>query len=326
MEKILTVTLNPALDLTTSVERLEAHAKLRCAPPHYDPGGGGVNVSRAIRELGGESCAFIALAGATGEHFRRLLDEEGITYEAWSGHGETRMTFQVGVRSDDVQYRFVLPGPEQSPKDDAALLDALASLITTGGYRYVVASGSLPPGISPDFYARLAAIARERGARLILDTSGPAFEATLPETPFVVKPDRFVARQLLRGGELDEATARDLAADILARRGAEIVIITLGGDGALIATAEAAFRARPPKVDIVSAVGAGDSFIGALTFGLANGWPIEDASRYGVAAAASAVTTEATALLRREQTNRFFEETAGHIDWLPKTVREQESL
>ena len=125
VQPVLTITLNPALDLTTSVGRLEPRQKLRCEPPRYDPGGGGINVSRAIRKLGGDSLAFVALGGATGAQLRALLDEEGVAYTIYDSRGETRISFTVVDRSSDRPYRFVLPGPEQSGEEDR-LLAALA--------------------------------------------------------------------------------------------------------------------------------------------------------------------------------------------------------
>ncbi len=314
MTPILTVTLNPALDVATSVDALEPQRKLRCAPPRYEPGGGGVNVSRAIKELGGDSRAFVVLAGATGERYARLLDEIGLEYRAWQGPDETRTTFHVTERSSGRLYRFVLPGPEHAPDEEPRLAEAVRAEIAATGCRFVVASGSAPPGLAPEVFAKIAAAARDANAKLVLDTSGPAFAAALAERPFLVRADRYEAEAMLGGAELTEEAARDLAEDLLARKAAEVVIITFGSEGALVATDGAGWRIRPPEVEVVSSVGAGDSFIGALALGLARGWPLEDAGRYGVAAAASAVTTEATQLCRRHQTDSFFGEIAGAVE------------
>lgn len=316
VQPVLTITLNPALDLTTSVGRLEPRQKLRCEPPRYDPGGGGINVSRAIRKLGGDSLAFVALGGATGAQLRALLDEEGVAYTIYDSRGETRISFTVVDRSSDRPYRFVLPGPEQSGEEDR-LLAALADCIGANGFRYIVyivASGSLPPGLAPEFWARLAGRVDAAGARFMLDTSGPALEAAGRSGLFLIKPNREEAQALLgdRAGapESDAELARALAEQGIA----EIVVLTLGRDGAIVAAGDRRFRLRSPDVEVRSTVGAGDSFLAALTLGLARDWSLEDSCRYGIAAAASTVTTEGTELCERAQTERFFEESVGTVE------------
>lgn len=307
---ILTVTLNPALDVTTTTARLLPQRKLRCDPPSYDAGGGGVNVSRAIKELGGESLAFIALGGATGEHYRLLVEAAGIESTIWPVPGETRTSMTVMEAETGLHYRFVLPGPPQSPDDGEQLLAGLSQILGTR-FRYVVASGSLPPGIAPDFYGRLADLARGHGAALILDTHGEALRATIAFRPFLIRLNHFEAQELV-GGAAD-AAAHLLAADLIARAAAEVVIITVGDQGAIVRTADSEIQIRPPKVAVRSTVGAGDSFVAALTLGLSRGWPLAEAARYGVAAAASAVTSEATDLCSVDAVNRYFAEIGGHL-------------
>jgi 6-phosphofructokinase 2 len=310
---ILTVTLNPALDVTTSTNKLFPQQKLRCDPPVYDAGGGGVNVSRAIRELRGDSVAFIALAGATGEHYRRLVAESGIVNEVWSGQGETRSSMTVMEKDTGLHYRFVLPGPPQPADEDARILARLDELLATG-FRFVVGSGSLPPGIPADFYGRLASLARRHGSRLILDTHGDALRAAIAHRPYLIRLNHLEAQELI-GGEAS-AAALELAVRLVAGEAAEVVIITLGGDGAIVRSKDEAFEVRPPKVAVRSAVGAGDSFVGALTFGLSRDWPLAEAARYGAAAAASAVTGEATDLCKRADVNRYFAEIGGRTELL----------
>jgi 6-phosphofructokinase 2 len=308
MEPILTITLNPSLDLTTSVEQLMAHQKLRCDPPRYDPGGGGINVSRAINELGGQSCAYVALAGETGRHLYGLLEDTGISVERRELRGETRSTFQVMENSTGKQYRFVLPGPDQTAELGETLLDDLVKYVRTTKFSFVVASGSLPPGFAEDFYAKLVARMREMDVKIIVDTSGAALKAVLAARPFLIKPDRYEAQSLLGLTRDGSMSADDLVEHLINQQAAEVAIVTLGSEGAVIATADMKLHIRPPKVEVRSAVGAGDSFIGALTLALASGWSLEDSAQYAVAAAASAVTTEASALCRRSQTDNFLKQ------------------
>jgi 6-phosphofructokinase 2 len=303
---ILTVTLNPAVDVTTAVSALKAEAKLRCETPRYEPGGGGINVSRVIQTLGGASTALVAVGGATGDQMRALLVEAGIDAIFLEARGMTRQSFAVHDLAAGEQFRFVLPGPEQDQAFTKKTLETLARMLAVGDYGYVVASGSLPPGLADDFYADIARIVRRNKARLILDTSGPALLSSLTSDVFLVKPDQVEAQALAREMGLDPDDLDGLAHALVKRRGVEVAIITLGPDGALLATKDQAVQFRPPKVKVVSKVGAGDSFIGALSFALASGWPVERACAYGVAAAAAAVTTGGTELARQKDVERLF--------------------
>lgn len=306
---ILTVTLNPALDVTTATGRLVPQQKLRCATPRYDAGGGGANVSRAIRALGGESRAFVALGGATGAHYRQVLEAAGVDYDPWPLPGETRTSLTVMESATGLHYRFVLPGPTQLAEEGERILAALSAIIAKG-FRYVVGSGSLPPGIAADFYGRLADLARGNGAALILDTHGDALRGALAHRPYLIRLNHQEAQELVAGAS-PAAAAHTLADDLVGRGVAEVVIIALGEDGALVRGPAGTTTIRPPHVAVRSAVGAGDSFVGALALGLSRGWPLEQAARYGVAAASSAVTGEATELCRLDQTNQYFAEIGG---------------
>jgi 6-phosphofructokinase 2 len=323
MQPVLTITLNPALDVTTSVEKMTPRGKLRCEAPRYDPAGGGINVSRAIKELGGESRAFVALAGTMGQRLHRMLDKAGIDSETWDLHGETRMSLNVWDKSVVQQYRFILPGPEQTAETGEAVLAALTHYIHFGGYRFVVASGSLPPGFPDDFYGEFVRRTRGMDVKVILDTSGPPLKAALSASPFLIKPDTQEARYLLESEDVTPDSAEKLALDLSDKWGPEVVIVTVGSEGAIVVTPDKRLRIRPPKVEMRSTVGAGDSFIAAVTFALANDWSLEDACRYGVAAAASAVTTEATELCRRADTDRYFEEMSGKADILDRNEGRQ---
>lgn len=303
MLPILTVTLNPALDMTTHVDALKPRQKLRCNEPVTHAGGGGINVSRAIKELGGESRAFVALGGHTGARFAALLKRTGIPAETWALTGETRSSLTVMEDASGLPYRFVLPGPAVSPGEADAILKRLEHMIAHFK-GYVVASGSLPPGVPVDFYGRLAACTRSLGARFVIDTHGEALRAAARERPFLIRLNHLEAQELV-GGDADRA-AHSLARDLVEGGFAEVAIVALGDRGAILSTVQGQTEIRPPLVKMKSGVGAGDSFVGALVFALASGWSLENAARYGVAAAASAVTTEATELCRREDVDAFY--------------------
>lgn len=304
--RILTITLNPAIDVTTAVPALAPEIKLRCAPPRLNPGGGGINISRVVKELGGASTALVAVAGATGALMKELLAKSGLDILYLPAAGLTRQSLAVHERASGRQYRFVLPGPTQPPEFATEALAMVSRLIAANGYGYVVASGSLPPGVPEDFYGRLSDVVAAAGARLILDTSGPALKAALGRGVFLVKPDHTEAKALGEAYGMTTEDPESLARQILSRGDAEAVIVTLGAEGALLASRSGVVRARAPKVEVVSAVGAGDSFIAALCVALARDWPLERAFAYGVAAAAAAVLTEATELARKADVERLY--------------------
>jgi 6-phosphofructokinase 2 len=200
-------------------------------------------------------------------------------------------------------FRFVLPGPTISPAEATAILARLERMIARYS-GFVVASGSLPPGVPDHFYAALAARIQVLGAKLILDTHGAPLRAAASERPFLIRLNHIEAQELV-GGDADRA-AHSLARELVEDNYAEVAIVSLGERGTILSTATGQTEIRPPKVEMKSGVGAGDSFVGALVFALANGWTVEEAARYGVAAAASAVTTDATELCRRADANAFY--------------------
>jgi len=311
MSSILTVTVNPSLDITTSTAKLEPQRKLRCGPPVMDAGGGGANVSRAIKELGGESRAFIGVGGTTGRQFAELLRLAGVEAIEFPLAGETRSSMTVMEEASGLHYRFVLPGPDQPPQTGDQILAKLGSIIDDD-VRYVVASGSLLPGLRSDFYARLGDIVRWKGAKLIVDTHGEALREALPGLPYLIRLNEIEARQLAHETERD-ATIAELARSLVSRHVAEVVVVGLGEEGSLVTTRDGQFSIAPPKVSVRSMVGAGDSYVAALTLALSRGWSLEAANRYGVAAAASAVTREATELCHGVGTEELFKLTGKPV-------------
>ena len=308
MLPILTVTLNPALDVTTSVDRLLPQQKLRCSEPRRDPGGGGINVSRAIAELGGRSRAFVAVGGSTGAQMQQLLAQSGFTSEFWWLEQETRFSMTVMEEETGLHYRFVMPGPTLPAGEDKRLLVRLGEMIAEAP-GYVVGSGSLPPGLPDAFYADMVRLARRNGSKFIVDTHGPALRAAADARPYLVRLNHLEAQELL-GGDADVA-AHKLARALVRQGLAEIAIVTLGDKGAIVASHDEEFELAPPHVTVRSSVGAGDSFVAALTLGLAREWPLKEAARFAVAAAASAVTSEATELCKRPDVERHYREIGG---------------
>jgi 6-phosphofructokinase 2 len=310
MPAILTVTLNPTVDLSTSAPSVVPGLKLRCSTPQVDPGGGGINVSRAIKLLGGRSTALVAIGGASGARLLELLTQEGIATIGFQGPGETRLSLSVTDAGTNDQYRFVLPGPDWSERDVARAIDTLDQ--ATGSDTLVVLSGSQPPGVAKNFPAILAEHVSERAARLIVDTSGPAL-FNLVEAPHgaihVLRMDGEEAEELAGRPLPRPEDSADFATGLVTKGVAAIVIVARGADGSVLASAEGRWHAASPAVKVVSKVGAGDSFVGAFTLGLARGQALPECLRFGVAAASSAVTTEATRLCDRKMTETLMAES-----------------
>jgi 6-phosphofructokinase 2 len=308
MKAIVTLTMNPALDVSTAVARVVSTHKLRCGPARVDPGGGGVNVARVVHRLGGEARALYAAGGPTGHAYRQLVEAEGASGVAIAIEGSTRQDFTVDETESGEQYRFVLQGPKLAEPEWRRCLEVLAEHVAPGSL--VVASGSLPPGVPDDFYGRVARLVREREAHCVLDTSGEALRLALAEGVWLVKPNRRELRGLT-GADLETPEEQERAARALVEGGqAEIVALTLGADGALLAWSGGALRLPAPEVEMQSAVGAGDSFVGAMVLALARGRALEEAFRYACAAGAAALLTPATELCRREDVERLERELA----------------
>ena len=306
MTDIATITINPAIDIFVNVGRVEPTKKLRCSAPKRDPGGGGINVARVAHRLGSSVVAIYPTGGAIGKLLQRLVEREGIDSVTTPSHVETRENFTAYEEASGEQYRFVLPGSALHRAEWEACLDKLATLPKRP--KIVVASGSIPPGVPEDFFARVARQAKAFGAKMVLDTSGPALNVALEEGVTLIKPNlgelgEFVGQPLAREQDRIAACRR-----LVAEKRTEAVALTLGDDGALLVTADGAWRSAPLRVEVVSAVGAGDSFLGGMVSALAEGERLEHAFRVGVAAGSAAVMTPGTELCREEDVRRLLGE------------------
>ncbi|MCV2880442.1 1-phosphofructokinase family hexose kinase [Actibacterium sp. XHP0104] len=301
---ILTVTLNPALDLSASAPAVTPGPKLRCTAPRTDPGGGGINVSRVITELGGSSRALVALGGPTGARLGHLLAHAGIDTITIPVDGDTRESLSVTDEATGGQYRFVLPGPQWDVAEAEGALATLAQAVTPGAL--VVLSGSLPPGLTPDYQDRLIATVTGAGGKLLADTSGAALTHLAEGTGlWVLRMDQHEAEELVGLPLPERSHSAGFAADLVAHGAARAVIIARGADGAVLATADTQLHVAAAQVPVLSKVGAGDSFMGALTLALARGADWAEALQWGSAAASAAVMTEATELCHLADVKRL---------------------
>lgn len=304
MPEIVTITMNPAVDISAATERVVPIRKNRCGDQRRDPGGGGINVARVITRLGGQCHAVYPAGGSPGTLLHRLLDEEGVLSLPVAVAGDTRENFTVLERSSGRQFRFVLPGTRLKAAEWRAILDRLKGLL--GDASHVVASGSLPPGAPVDFYARVARMVRAAGARLVLDSSGDALRRALDEGVFLCKPN-LNELQDLTGRRLSRPAAWEAAAaEIVAAGQAEVVTLTLGEAGAFLAARDLRLRAAGIAVEVDSAVGAGDSFLAAMIWQLAKGADLERAFGHGVAAGTAALLSPGTELCRKRDVEKLY--------------------
>ncbi len=320
MKNVLTVTMNPAVDISVELDQVIADRKLRCRNLRKEPGGGGINVSRVIQILGGKSTAFFLAGGATGRELDSLLRSSGIIDQSLEVAGESRGNLTALETSSGRQYRFVLPGPEIGGEDCDRLLDKIPSLQPRPDY--LVASGSLPRGAPDDFFARLARLGAELKARVVVDTSGDPLCRAAREGVYLLKPNLNELKQLAEK-DIDSEEAQAEAAHCLIESGrVEVVVVSMGGSGALLVTKKESRRIRAPVVPIKSRVGAGDSMVGAIVLSLAEDKSLFEAVCRGVAAGAAAVMTPGTELCRKEDADRLYQkllkDPGGKVEYFPE--------
>lgn len=304
MTNIVTLMLNPALDLSFSVGRLVPTRKLRCSDVRRDPGGGGINVARVIRRLGSDCTAMYLAGGRAGRTLKALLNAEHVRVDCVPIVEETRENVAVRETATGHEFRFIAPGPHISSIEAQAFFDRLTSLEPAP--HFLVASGSLPPGIPIDFYARIARAARTRGTHFVLDTSGEALAAALEEGVYAIKPSIDELRELSGEPLREPAEWGEAAHRIVGRGYARMVLLTLGERGALMATDAGIECVDGLQVPVVSAVGAGDSFLAAFVWAIDRGIPAGEALRYGVAAGTSAVLRAGTVLAQPDEIERYY--------------------
>lgn len=304
MKTIVTLTLNPAIDKSSSVDHVVAERKLYCKTPRFEPGGGAVNVSRAIKKLDGQSLLLYPAGDLTGKRLQELLDEENLNHRPFPIAGVIRENLIILEESTGQQYRFGMPGPRLSREEQELFIRELTSMEPPPDY--VVASGSLPPAVPPDFYARVAHFGKKRGAKVIIDVSGEALNAALREGVFLIKPNIREFRELA-GKEIKEESQIMAAARKMVEDGrCEVLVISLGAAGALVVSERHTEHILPPTVPIVSKVGAGDSMVAGIVLSLARGNSLRESVIFGVASGTAAVMTPGTELCRREDVERLY--------------------
>ena len=324
---IITLTANPALDIYSKTEKLEPNDKLRCEKPIIDPGGGGINVSRVIKRLGGESTAVYARGGHTGDLFSDLLKKEGIKEDSLIVQRDLRQNFAVTETSTGNLYRFGFPGAKLEEFEYEALLERVDKCKRGS---FLVASGSLPPGAPPDFYARAAARANNCGLKFVLDTSGSSYKGVLNEGAYLLKPNKKELQDITGEDAESREQQEKILLHILDRYPVKIIVLSLGEDGALLATNGRVKHYPAPQVEHVSSIGAGDSMVAGMVFSLSTGQPVEKAILYGLACGSATIKSPGTELLQKEDVeflyDKLLKESSGKEYSNTKKGREPKEL
>lgn len=301
---IVTLTMNPSIDVSARTRTITANRKLRCTAPHYEPRGGGINVAVAMKELGNKATAIFPCGGPPGESLQQLLQSHDIDFLSIPIEGWTRSNLAVYEKETEDQYRFLMPGPEMSGKEIQACLDQVDAVEPAP--TYLIVSGSLPPGVPSAFMKEIAALAHAKQTKLIVDTSGEALAVAVHEGVYVLKPNINELCMLSGKQELSESDQEDALKGLIENKSCNVAVLSLGAAGVLLATQDQMVRLRAPSVPIQSRVGAGDSSIAGMVTGLCRGYDIRDAVLYGVAAGSAAVMTPGSQLCRRDDVERLW--------------------
>ncbi len=299
---ILTVTLNPCIDKSSTVQKLKPESKLRCTEIVNEPGGGGINVSKALKKLGAASMALFPAGGNNGNMLCSLLDAEGIPFHAVDTKVETRENWIVLETGENNQYRFTFPGRQVQETTIHTLIDHIRSFSPT----YVVASGSLPPGLPDHFYGLIVKNATAVGAKCIIDTSGIALEALKGKGAYLIKPNIGELCNLLQVSSLTHEEVSAAAQQIITDGYAQIVAVSMGPEGAWLITKDEKHFAVAPQVEKRSTVGAGDSMVAGITYMLQQNRPLQQAIAFGVACGSAATMNEGTQLFKKEDAERLY--------------------
>ncbi|QIX62240.1 1-phosphofructokinase family hexose kinase [Hymenobacter lutimineralis] len=305
MASIVTLTLNPTVDKSTTADQIIPDQKLRCAAPKFEPGGGGINVSRALKRLGADSVAVFPVGGPSGQLLRELLTQEQIQQQPVETVSRTRENFIVVDARTGQQYRFGMPGTELSEQEQQQVLTTLRNLPTVPDF--LVISGSLPPGVEPEFLVRIVRAAKQMGIKVVVDTSGPALHRVLEEGVYLAKPNVGELSKMAGVEELDNEAVAETAQRLVREGKAEILVVSLGPQGACVVTRDSTHHVPAPAVKKRSTVGAGDSMVAGLVYGLSTGLSVRETARLGVACGTAATMNPGTELFRKADVDKLYQ-------------------
>lgn len=299
---IITITLNPCIDKSSVVPVMKPESKLRCTDVVHEAGGGGINVSKALKKLDVPSVALFPAGGHNGNMLCSLLKESGILFHAVDSKVETRENWIVLEESTNHQFRFTFPGREVIEQTIITLVDHIRSFSPT----YIVASGSLPPGLPDYFYGLIVKTAAAVGAKCIVDTSGPALQALKGKKAYMIKPNIGELCRMLNIERLEKNEVDDAAKQIIRDGFAQVVVVSMGPDGAWLVSEEEEHFVSSPPVEKKSTVGAGDSMVAGITYALQKGANLKEALQWGISCGSAATMNPGTNLFKKEDAEKLF--------------------
>ncbi len=317
MNNIITLTVNPVIDKTTTVDGMEPNRKLRCTAPIYFPGGGGINVSRALQNLGGRSTALYLAGGASGVHMKGLMEVRGIEQIVVSQEGRTRENLSVTDTKHKLQYRFGVPGAFVKESEWKESLRLIETQVNDGDY--IVASGKLPPGVPTTYFAQVAAIANKKKALLILDTKGDELKEAVKAPIFLLKPNLGEFSSLLDKSYIDFSELENLAIRFMATHSCHIIVVSMGAKGALMVFMDQCIFIPAPMVLQKNRIGAGDSMVAGMTLGLVEGLSFLEMAQYGVACGTAATMTSDGELCKKADVDALYSWVKKHTKLGKKT-------
>ncbi len=304
LHQIITLTINPSLDKSTHFTGLIAEQKIRCEKPRYDAGGGGINVSKAIAKLGGNSLCIHTSGGSAGKMLEELIQKEGVENKVIPTKNWTRENFIAFENATKKQYRFGFPGNELFDDEQKAIIEVVKQIKTN----YLVISGSLNEGLPTDFYQKIAETAKATKIKVIVDTSGEPLQKVLEKGVYLIKPNIGELAKLI-GVERLELPEVEKAANTLIERGsAEIVVVSLGAEGAILVSKDTTEFVAAPKAEKKSTVGAGDSMVGGMVWALSQNKTLKEVIQWGVVCGTAATMNEGTELFKKEDAEKLFKE------------------
>ena len=304
IHQIITLTLNPSLDKSTHFKGLIAEQKIRCEKPRYDAGGGGINVSKAIAKLGGNSLCIHTSGGSAGKMLEEIILKDGIENKVIPTQNWTRENFIAFENTTKAQYRFGFPGNELLEDEKEKVIESIKEINT----KYLVLSGSLNEGLPTDFYQTIAEIAKAMGIKVIVDTSGEPLRKVLEKGVYLIKPNIGELAKLIGVERLELSEVEKAAITLIENGAAEIVVVSLGTEGALLVSKEQIEFVKAPKVTKKSTVGAGDSMVGGMVWALSQNKTLKEVIQWGVSCGTAATMNEGTQLFKKEDAIKLFQE------------------
>jgi 6-phosphofructokinase 2 len=301
---IVTLTINPSLDKSTHFAKLVAEQKMRCGKPRYDAGGGGINVSKAIAKLGGKSTCVFTSGGSSGEMLEDLIAKEKLQSIVIKTKNWTRENFIAFDTSTQSQYRFGFPGNKLFDDETDKIIEVVSKLDAN----CLVISGSLNEGLPTDFYKKIAETAKASDIKVIVDTSGEALQKVLETGVYLIKPNIGELAKLIGVERLELLDVEKAAKNLIEKGAAEIVVVSLGAEGAILVSKDTTEFVAAPKVVKKSTVGAGDSMVGGMVWALSQNKPLKEVIQWGVCSGTAATMNEGTQLFREEDVEKLFKE------------------